>query len=175
MSTVPHNTPEKVDYLDEDILTVPGQVYALVSIVSPTGNQRNDRCGMKIRGVFSSKEDAHVHVQRLRKVDTTFDIYLVEMYKWLQVPPDPNAIEDQNYQEEYLQNLIKGYKENQLLAKQHFQERKQLVMEEGLDKHLLPHERLPRPEPIVEETTTATADTPEQDATTSEGPSTSNA
>ena len=164
MSAVPHNTPEKIDHLDEDMLTVPGQVYALVSIVSPTGNQRNDRCGMKIRGVFASKEDANVHVQRLRKMDTTFDIYLVEMYKWLQVPPDPNAIEDHNFQEEYLQNLIHGYKENQLLAKQHFEERKQLVMEEGLDKHLLPHERLPRPEPIVEV---------EEESTADDGPSTS--
>lgn len=137
---------QRTDELDEDFITVPGQVYALVSFVAPTGtNQRNDKFGLKIRGCFATKEEAHSHVRRLQQVDKTMDIYLVDMYKWLLIPPDPNAIEDQEYQEEFLNNLIKGYRENQALAKQHFQERKEAVQKEGLDKHLLEHEKLPPP------------------------------
>jgi len=136
----------RADELDEDFVTVPGQVYALVSFVAPAGtNQRNDKFGMKIRGCFATKEEAHSHVRRLQQVDRTMDIYLVDMYKWLLIPPDPNAIDDQEYQEEFLNTLIKGYRENQALAKQHFMERKEAVKAEGVDKHLLDHERLPPP------------------------------
>jgi hypothetical protein len=143
--------PDEVDILEEDLITVPGQLYALVSFVSPTGNQKNAQCGMKIRGVFASRDEANAHVRRLQKTDPKFDVYLVDMYKWLVVPPDPSQIADQQFQEQYLQNLVSSYHENQLAAKQHFEERKQAVMLEGLDKNLLPEERIPKPVPQIEE------------------------
>ncbi len=138
---------ETADVLEEDVITVPGQLYALVSFVSPTGNQRNDKFGMKIRGCFATREEASAYVRRLQKFDNAFDIFLVDMYKWLLIPPDANAVESQEYQEEFLQSMVQGYHESQALAKQHFLERKQAVMEEGLDKHLAPHERLAPPPP----------------------------
>lgn len=133
--------------LEDDYVTVPGQLFALVSFVAPTGtNQRNDKFGMKIRGAFATKDEAHQHVKRLQQADGTMDIYLVDMYKWLLIPPDPTAIDNQEYQEEFLNDLIKGYRENQAMAKQHFQERKEAVKKDGLDQHLLEHERVEPPE-----------------------------
>lgn len=144
--TDPATQQPQHDELEEDFITVPGQVYALVSFVAPTGtNQRNDKFGMKIRGAFATKEEAHQHVKRLQQFDKTMDIYLVDMYKWLLIPPDPTAIDDTEYQEEFLNSLIKGYRENQALAKQHFQERKEAVKRDGVDKHLLEHEKMPAP------------------------------
>jgi len=134
----------EVDILEEDLITVPGQLYALVSFVSPTGNQKNAQCGMKIRGVFASRDEANTHVRRLQKTDPKFDVYMVDMYKWLVVPPDPSQIADQQFQEAYLQTLVSSYHDNQLAAKHHFEERKQSVMLEGLDKNLLPDERIPK-------------------------------
>ena len=122
-----------VDHLQEDLLTVPGQRFALVSFVSPHGKQKSDQCGMKIRGVFNSKEEANAHVKRLQKEDNTFDIFLVEMYKWVLIPPDVSKIDDVQYQETFLNDLITKYKENQELAKQHFLERKERVMKSGLE------------------------------------------
>lgn len=140
------NTPPalEVDVLEEDIITVPGQTYALVSFVSPTGNQRNDKFGMKLRGVFATREEAASHVKRIQKFDNRFDVYLVELYKWLLIPPTPDDVPSE-YQEQFLQDMIKGYNENQELARQHFLERKDAVMKEGLDKHLTEEERLPPP------------------------------
>lgn len=137
---------EKHPELDVDFITVPGQLYVVLSLVGPTGtNQRNDKFGLKVRGCFATAEEAGAHVKRLQQIDKTMDIYVADMYKWLLIPPDVNAIENAEYQEEFLNNLIKGYKENQALAKQHFQERKEAVKKDGLDAHLLDSEKLPVP------------------------------
>ena len=125
---------EKIDYLEEDFLTVPGQRYALISVVSPQSKQKNDICGVKIRGVFNSQEEGQRHAQRLQKVDTTFNIYLVDMYKWLPIPPDDENIEDNEYTEEKLNEIVKGHKEQQILSKQFFEERKMEQMEDAMKK-----------------------------------------
>lgn len=137
---------DKYPELDVDYITVPGQLYAVISLVGPTGtNQRNDKFGLKIRGCFPNTEEAAAHVKKLQAVDKTMDIFVADMYKWLLIPPDVNAIDNAEYQEGFLNDLIKGYRENQELAKQHFMERKEAVKKEGLDKHLLEHERIPAP------------------------------
>ena len=124
---------ERVDHLEQDVYSVPGQTYALVSFVSPTSNQKNAQCGMKIRGVFGTREEAETYVKRLQKTDPLFDVFLCEMYKWICVPPNVEEIEDVRYQEDYLQDLVSGYKKNQEEAKMKFGERKDRVLKEGLE------------------------------------------
>lgn len=114
----------KTDHLDEDFIKLSGQNYALISVVSPSSSQKHDVCAMKIRGVFDTKEDAQHHVKRLMQSDSTFDVFLVEMYKWLPIPPDSSKIEDTVYQEEVLNDIIRGHREEQLRVKEHFEERK---------------------------------------------------
>jgi hypothetical protein len=111
------------DVLSEDVLQIPSQQYALISVVSPKSNQCHDMHGLKIRGVFKTHEEARFHVNKLMKIDNTFDIYLVDMYKWLLIPPDNEQIENKEYQEEMLQELVEGHKKEQELAKQHHRER----------------------------------------------------
>ena len=55
------------DYLTTDPITVPGQKFALLSIVSPVSRQKHDLCGIKIREISSDKSDAEQHVKRLQK------------------------------------------------------------------------------------------------------------
>lgn len=135
-----------VDHLEEDFITVPGQRFALVSFVSPVSRQKTDQCGMKIRGVFATREEATAHVRRLQQFDPHFDVFMLEMGKWVCVPPEIEKIEDVQYQEKYLQDLISGYKTSQEEAKRHFQERKLAVMERGLDASLDTSERITPPE-----------------------------
>ena len=124
---------EYIDHLEEDFVQIPSQQYALISVVSPTSNQKHNACALKIRGVFSTKEDAQHHVKRLQQADNTFDIYLVDMYKWLPIPPNNDAIEDKEYQETMLNEIIQGHKEQQLRAKQHFEERKRDSLQTTLE------------------------------------------
>lgn len=114
--------------LEQDYTTVPGQLYACLSIVGPDAPQKNDKFGIKIRGAFSTRDEAANHAKRLQKEDATFDIYVVDMYKWLLIPPDPTKIEDAHYTNEKLEELMSGYKENQALAAKMFEERKRDMM-----------------------------------------------
>lgn len=114
--------------IDKDTPTVPGQNYALISIVAPQANQKSDNCCLKIKGVFSSLEDANKHADMLQKIDDTFDIYVVEMYSWLLVPPDPELLE-QKHVDSKLNEIIGGHRESQLKSKMYFEERKRELME----------------------------------------------
>ena len=138
------SAPQELDFLDEDVITIPGQVFALISCVGPSGSQNADKVAVKIRGVFATKEEAAKHVNRLMAANNSFHIYLVEVGKWLQVPPpDVEDIPDQEYSEKFLNDLMKGYHESQLNAKIHHEERKRAIMEKGLDANLTPEEKAP--------------------------------
>lgn len=115
--------------LEQDYTTVPGQLYACLSIVGPESPQKNDKFGIKIRGAFATRDEAASHAKRLQKEDSTFDIYVVDMYKWLLIPPDPLKIDDVHYTNEKLEEIMSGYKQNQAEAARMFNERKRDMME----------------------------------------------
>ena len=140
----------KTDHLDEDFIKLSGQNFALISVVSPSSSQKHDVCAMKIRGVFDTKEDAQHHVKRLMQSDSTFDVFLVDMYKWLPIPPDNSKIDDAVYQEDVLNDIIRGHREEQLRVKEHFDERKK--------ESLLPPPIQETPEAPAEASTEAPAE-----------------
>jgi Family of unknown function (DUF5832) len=114
--------------LEQDYTTVPGQLFACLSIVGPDCPQKTDKFGIKIRGCFATRDEASNHAKRLQKEDATFDIYVVDMYKWLLIPPDPAMIEDAHYTNEKLEEIMIKYRENQSMAAKMFEERKRDMM-----------------------------------------------
>jgi hypothetical protein len=110
--------------LEQDYTTVPGQLFACISIVGPDCPQKNDKFGLKIRGTFNSRDEAANHAKRLQREDATFDIYVVDMYKWLLIPPDRDHIEDVHYNDEKLEEIMTKYRENQAQAAKMFEDRK---------------------------------------------------
>ena len=119
--------------LEQDYLTVPGQLFACVSFVGPELPQKNDQLGLKIRGCFATREDAANHAKRLQKEDAVVDIYVVDMYKWLLIPPKRDEIDDVHYQNEKLEEIMTKYRENQALAAAHFEKRKKDMSAKPID------------------------------------------
>ena len=115
--------------LEQDYTTVPGQLYACLSVVGPEAPQKNDKFGIKIRGAFATRDEAASHAKRLQREDPTFDIYVVDMYKWLLIPPDPLKIEDVHYTNDKLEEIMSGYKDNQAEATRMFNDRKRDMSE----------------------------------------------
>jgi len=119
--------------LEQDYTTVPGQIFACISIVGPDCPQKNEKFGLKIRGCFGTRDEAGSHAKRLQKEDATFDIYVVDMYKWLLIPPDRDHIDDVHYNEEKLEELMTSYRTNQAMAAKMFDERKKGMTEKPID------------------------------------------
>ena len=116
--------------VEKDTFKINGQNYALVSFVSPESNQKiKEGIGMKIKGVFDKLDEAKEHAEKLQKLDPTFDIYVVEMYSWLLVPPNPELVSDQVNVDQKLNDIIVGHKESQLKSKMYFEERKRELQE----------------------------------------------
>ena len=66
--------PMKNDFLDTDYTKVNGQNYALISIVSPSSNQKYDQIALKIKGCFDTIEHAKSWAAKLQQEDDTFDM-----------------------------------------------------------------------------------------------------
>jgi hypothetical protein len=116
--------------LQRTYTTVPGQLYALISIVGPEGcNQKSEKFGLKILGAFGTRDEAANHAKKLQEEDATFDILLVDMYQWALIPPELSEVEDVHYNEKRLEEIMAGYRENQKAAAKMFEERKRGMLD----------------------------------------------
>jgi len=116
--------------LQRTYTTVPGQLYALISIVGPEGcNQKSEKFGLKILGAFGTRDEAANHAKKLQEEDATFDILLVDMYQWALIPPELSEVEDVHYNEKRLEEIMTGYRENQKAAAKMFEERKRGMLD----------------------------------------------
>lgn len=69
--------------------------------------------GMKVRGTYSTAEEATARAKKLQKQDSLHNIYVGEVGKWLPWDPSPHQVQEQEYAEEQLNTLMKAYKENE--------------------------------------------------------------
>jgi hypothetical protein len=120
--------------LAKDKLTVPGVSWACLSFVGnldggwvrPAEGAKHTEFMIKIRGAFGSKSEAEEHAKELQGLDSSVDIYVVNMYEWLLLPPPPvSEMENVKYTDDRLQAIMDGYKENQKHAAQMFEKRKE--------------------------------------------------
>jgi len=79
--------------------------------------------GVKIRGVFSSSQEAEVRSKKLQKSDTLNNIFVGQVGKWLAWDPEPNQVENQEYAEDQLNDLMKSYKKNEEARDAFYKER----------------------------------------------------
>lgn len=124
---------KKIDYLTEDDELV-NQHYVCLSFLSPEGITNCSLRGLKVRGVYDTREEAEARAKFLQKADPDFHVFVGEVGKWLPWDPNPNTAKDQVYGEEELQNLMKGYKENQEKAKEMEQKRKSGLLKKAVDE-----------------------------------------
>ncbi len=76
------------------------------------GSQTTMR-GLKIRGVYATTKEAEVRAKKLVRNDPIHNILVGEVGKWLPWDPSPNSIQEQEYAEDQLNQLMKSYKQNE--------------------------------------------------------------
>lgn len=118
------STTKYIDYLTEDPV-IPRQRFCLMSFLSPEGVKNCTLRGLKIRGIYETREEADEEAKKLQAIDGNFHVFVGDVGKWLPWDPDPNQCQSQEYKEKQLNDIMKEYLNNQEKAKQHNEERKE--------------------------------------------------
>jgi hypothetical protein len=69
--------------------------------------------GLKLRGNYSTQEEAAARAKKLQRNDPVHNIFVATVGKWIAWDPNPHEVADQEYAEDQLNTLMKSYKENE--------------------------------------------------------------
>jgi molecular chaperone DnaK (HSP70) len=127
----------KVDYLTEDTILPDGQNFVCISFLTDKEN-KTTLSGIKVRGGFSTYEEACGHAKKVQTVDPYFNVFVGEMGKWLPFDPNPDShsVKDSEYANEQLNNMMKSYMENQEKAKLYHEQRKNELVRQNILENL---------------------------------------
>lgn len=110
----PTNTSSKkvaeIDHLVEDT-PIESQKWVLFSFLTPRTVKNSKQRMMKFRGAYPTKQEAEDAAKILNLKDPDIHVYVGEGFKWVDADPDPNAIADQRYSNEKMNELMKEYME----------------------------------------------------------------
>jgi len=87
-------------------------------------NFRTTVRGLKIRGSYDTAEEAAHRAKTLQKLDPSFNVYVGQVGFWLPWDPATTDVQKQEFAEDQLNTLMKGYKENEAKKDEFFEEQK---------------------------------------------------
>ena len=128
------------DFLDEDS-QVYKQKYAVFSYTIPKPDLKGKRTEggnfpmFKIRGSYATQEECETRIKALQKVDKYFHMFIVEVGKWgclMSEEEIKNQDVDASYQNEAMNELVKGYKENKDKNDVEFEKRKDWMKQKAI-------------------------------------------
>ena len=86
---------------------------------------RTSMRGVKVRGVYNNTKEAELKAKKLQQKDKYHNIFMGEVGKWTPWDPSPHEVQDQDYNNDQLNTLMKKYKENEDSREKFFEERTQ--------------------------------------------------
>lgn len=120
------------DYLMEDS-PVYNQNFFILSYLLPNDKNELKYPIIKVRGSFKNQEDCNSRIQKLKNIDTYFNMFVCEVGKFGTLLPEDelkkNEDIDVEYRESLLNTMVKEYQENKQKSDQEFQKRKNLMKE----------------------------------------------
>ncbi len=85
--------------------------------------------GVKIRGVYDTDVEAKHRASRLQKKDPNFNVYIGQVGFWLPWEPETHKVQDEQFAEQQLNELMSEYKKNQEYKDEVFEEDKRQKIE----------------------------------------------
>lgn len=92
--------------------------------------------GIKIRGTFNSQEEAELRCKLLRELDSSHDVFVGEVGKWMPWDPDAYKTNRVEHLEEELNNLMHEKMKNEDKAKLEFEKRVNDAKKEAIEKNI---------------------------------------
>ena len=94
-------------------------------------NFRTSIRGFKVRAVARDEKEAEIRAKKLQGSDKYHNIYCSEVGKWTPWDPKPHMVENHEYAQEELNNLMKKYKENEDHKTTFFDEQRKAGIQES--------------------------------------------
>ena len=91
--------------------------------------------GLKVRGTYNTKKEAEIRAKVLQRIDRSHHVFVAPVGYWLPWDPAADAVQDQVYQEEELNELMKNYKLNEMKRDTFYEEQKQERKKAALEEN----------------------------------------
>lgn len=92
--------------------------------------------GIKVRGVYATQREAEVRCKVLQRLHKRDNVFLGQVGYWLPWDPNPERVENTEYLEPELNNLMKQYKENAAKRDIYYQEQKENQMKDHVKQKM---------------------------------------
>ena len=124
--------------------------------------------GLKVRGSYSTKEEAEARAKKLQTLDSNFNVFVGEVGKWLPWDPCADGVQSEVFQNTQLNDMMEKYEENNVNRDIFYEEQKRdkikAAKEEVLKKKREEAEKVAA-EKAASEKAAAIEDTPTEEAT----------
>ena len=90
--------------------------------------------GIKVRGVYNTIKEAQIRAKVLQRLDPSFHIFVGQVGYWLPWDPNADKIENQEYQNNQLNEIVKKYKVNENKRDEFYEHQKQERKKEAIKK-----------------------------------------
>ncbi len=107
-----------------------------------SNNYQTSMRGVKVRGVYSTYNEAQMRAKRLQSSDRSFHVFVGQVGFWLPWDPCADNIQDEEYMETELNTLMKAYQSNQIAKDMFYDERKKEKMEDAVKERLANEKKL---------------------------------
>ena len=87
--------------------------------------------GVKVRGVYDSYQQAESKAKELQRGDRSFHIFIGQVGYWLPWDPTADKVENEEYLEEELNNMMRSYKQNEINRDIFYEEQKREKLKEA--------------------------------------------
>jgi hypothetical protein len=87
-------------------------------------NYKTSVRGIKVRGVYQSRQEAELRASKLHKSDSNFHVFVGQVGYWLPWDPSADKIDDEHFSDTQLNELMTKYKENNVNKDIFYEEQK---------------------------------------------------
>ena len=92
--------------------------------------------GVKVRGVYETLKEAEIKAKALQKSDRSFHVFIGSVGQWLPWDPCADRVQNEEYLEQELNDLMKEYKKNEIHKDMFYEQQKQEKKDAALREKL---------------------------------------
>jgi hypothetical protein len=89
--------------------------------------------GLKVRGVYDTRQEADAKAKELQRQDRSFHVFVGQVGYWLPWDPCADKVANEEYLEEELNTMMRKYKENEIARDIFYEEEKRDKMKHAME------------------------------------------